>query len=702
VLGIGELAATIRSELTSASDTDKDSLELVAGNAVGEGAFVLCERIGLIGLGDAHSVPRLPFQNNPLLPGPEQRTTDVIQSGSHELQSWSSYYSSSFYISSCAGRGANGEVWRGISLDGSNSHIVLKRIFGGKSADRIASAMREVFFGRKFGESHSNVSRYVSHFLENGDLWLVFRDEGISLYQAVFQPVVVGQLSVMTRSSFWYDSRKDSSMFRKVFSQVLSGIASIHSEGIVHRDTKLENVFYDPNSHVVRIGDFGSACLYPATDISSSLFPPDGRVSSNEETSRYAPPEVDDEMATHREPSFDIWCVGIMWIEMFIGSTDLGSGRTKICKSGGCSKSQLAADLIRMDPLGIGMTDDEMLEVVWRMLAWVPSERPTAKTILEKFKFFAENNFSSSALVAQPTLSYRVASDIGKRRNMEDRILVDENGDFFLGCVFDGHNGASVAEYARKKISEYVFGDMSVLTIGLAHVLSLALDRVSRDVLNDPVSFSDSVGSTAACVLIDRSTGLMGVANIGDSRVVLVEEIDRSEWIPVVGGRIRTGEKIHEVVRSDLVIVGEDRRKAVRNPEPPLNCVRVTPLTVDHKPGHPSERAFIELAGGVVSESSSGMSRVNGELAVSRSIGARALQPFVRSVSDTSEMRLKMGMRVCIATDGVFDVLSNQEVGELGGPSEVIRAALDAGGSDNLAMVEVGQQSRRRRPDNEL
>lgn len=44
-------------------------------------------------------------------------------------------------------------------------------------------------------------------------------------------------------------------------------------------------------------------------------------------------------------------------------------------------------------------------------------------------------------------------------------------------------------------------------------------------------------------------------------------------------------------------------------------------LTTDHKPSHPSERQRIYRCGGTVEEAPGGVSRVNGELAVSRGFG---------------------------------------------------------------------------------
>ena len=49
-------------------------------------------------------------------------------------------------------------------------------------------------------------------------------------------------------------------MYTKVYMyQVCRALAYIHSQGICHRDIKPQNLLLDPNTHVVKLCDFGSA-----------------------------------------------------------------------------------------------------------------------------------------------------------------------------------------------------------------------------------------------------------------------------------------------------------------------------------------------------------------------------------------------------------------------------------------------------------
>ena len=90
-------------------------------------------------------------------------------------------------------------------------------------------------------------------------------------------------------------------------------------------------------------------------------------------------------------------------------------------------------------------------------------------------------------------------------------------------------------------------------------------------------------------------------------------------------------------------------------------------LSEDHKPFHAIESARIVAAGGHVT-----MQRVNGDLAVSRALGdfsykmRRDLPAEKQQVSAEAEVRVVSrdpeDQLMIICCDGIFDVMSNQEV----------------------------------------
>lgn len=94
----------------------------------------------------------------------------------------------------------------------------------------------------------------------------------------------------------------------------------------------------------------------------------------------------------------------------------------------------------------------------------------------------------------------------------------------------------------------------------------------------------------------------------------------------------------------------------------------VISFTEDHKPNLPEEKQRIENAGGFVQ-----FNRVNGELAMSRAIGDFRYKPSDKDLAKHEYMvisypdiaihrRTVNDNNMVLACDGVFDVLTNEEV----------------------------------------
>jgi len=120
-------------------------------------------------------------------------------------------------------------------------------------------------------------------------------------------------------------------------------------------------------------------------------------------------------------------------------------------------------------------------------------------------------------------------------------------------------------------------------------------------------------------------------------------------------------------------------------------------LSIDHKPNLFSEKERIESAGGMVVWA--GTWRVGGILAVSRAFGDRPLKKYVIATPHTMviEELNESHEFIVLATDGVWDVMTNEEVVQMvreeqdteRAASTLTSTAVTRGSTDNISCVVV-------------
>ncbi len=217
----------------------------------------------------------------------------------------------------------------------------------------------------------------------------------------------------------------------------------------------------------------------------------------------------------------------------------------------------------------------------------------------------------------------------------------------FFG-VFDGHSGRRACEYARDNLPRQVHTELSKAEPDEA--LRRAFLKTDEEFLKIANKEGLGDGSTAITALVRGRT--LWVANAGDARAILVSG-------------------------STAIAMSED-----------------------HKPNRESERRRITQAGGTVTFM--GCWRVNGVLATSRGFGDRELKKVVSAEPEIRHRTLMEGDDyLVLASDGIWDVLSNQIVAEIvarsGGcraaASAVTEEALRRGSMDNVTAVVISLRS---------
>ncbi|ORC88307.1 putative protein phosphatase 2C [Trypanosoma theileri] len=215
-------------------------------------------------------------------------------------------------------------------------------------------------------------------------------------------------------------------------------------------------------------------------------------------------------------------------------------------------------------------------------------------------------------------LSYGFSCMQGWRRTMEDDhvTILNEDGGFF--GVFDGHSGANVARFCGDNIFEFVKKTAAFEDKNYTKALYDGFIDIDKHLY---ANYGNEKSGCTAVVLFVKGDELY-CGNAGDSRSILC----------------RDGEPI--------------------------------PLSNDHKPFLPSEQSRIERAGGYVWNR-----RVNGALALSRAIGDFGFKSNTQvswdqqAVTSAPEVRFSRLNRdrdefAIIACDGIWDVLSNEQVVE--------------------------------------
>ena len=231
-------------------------------------------------------------------------------------------------------------------------------------------------------------------------------------------------------------------------------------------------------------------------------------------------------------------------------------------------------------------------------------------------------------------LRYGLSSMQGWRVEMEDAhcacIGLRELKDWSFFAVFDGHAGARVSSYCAEALLEAITTNDDFKANMESDDTKPAIESVKKGIKTGfleldgkirenpaTVSGEDKSGSTAVGVMISPENIIF--ANCGDSRGVLSRDS------------------------------------------------RVAFSTQDHKPINPAEKERIVNAGGSVM-----IQRVNGSLAVSRALGdfeyknVLGKSPCEQLVSPEPEIsveqRAAMDEFVVLACDGIWDVMSNEEL----------------------------------------
>jgi len=258
-------------------------------------------------------------------------------------------------------------------------------------------------------------------------------------------------------------------------------------------------------------------------------------------------------------------------------------------------------------------------------------------------------------------LKCAVAEMQGWRASHEDAHAVRCNDHAADVWVLDGHRGDEAAQNGAEglehEFEEAIKGTEMPSDKRIQKGVE-AVDRKLRGQLEDRHAGSTVVGA----FITKESTGSYNakLVNCGDSRAVLVH-----------GPEERKATKAPVAVRLPRQLETYEREVCWAPDASWLPSWPAIVETIDHKPGHPTERARIEAAGGQVCGGRK--ARIDGHLAVSRGLGdfdfksdpkRPAREQKVSCVPDIYEVQgLQTGALLLLACDGLWDVMTSEEAG---------------------------------------
>eukprot|EP00118_Oscarella_pearsei_P000175 m.4373 g.4373 ORF g.4373 m.4373 type:complete len:316 (+) comp10621_c0_seq1:267-1214(+) len=246
------------------------------------------------------------------------------------------------------GTGAYGTVYRAVNRR-SGKHVALKELRLLSQEEGVpVTTVREVTLLKRLGNiGHPNVVKLFSVILKEGskareyNIRLVFEYLDRDLAQFMRDELLIPK-----------------ELVKNIVLQLLKGLDFLHSNRVVHRDLKPQNVLVARDG-VVKIADFGLARLYHSENM---------RLTSVVVTLWYRAPEV--MLVGSYDTSVDIWSLGCIW-----------------------------AELLRRRPLFDGKHEGEQLALIFRVIGTPEADEWPAESAIpcSSFEPYAKQDF--------PTLS---------------------------------------------------------------------------------------------------------------------------------------------------------------------------------------------------------------------------------------------------------------------------------------------------------
>ena len=328
-------------------------------------------------------------------------------------------------------------------------------------------------------------------------------------------------------------------------------------------------------------------------------------------------------------------------------------------------RSEIRTEVLRLRAWSSGPNIE--LESCERELGLAQEEVETeANSVIQRKAFTKISNAS---------FSFEGCSWTGNKPTNEDRMVLGFSlaQGTMTGClVADGHCGEACADYVVEHLVKNI--DEALGEVSLSKAVEIGFKKTDSSFLEFAQAYQIPAGSTVVVAIFFPTP----------------ESLSEDE----------TCEPILEMQPSKISVLiahlGDSRALMVSNDT-------TTRLSLDHKPDRPDEKERLEAAGGLVVDVGGvwrvftpGIVSVGGRalqwgLAVSRAFGDLALKQETHIVSGEAEIKIfhDIPSKIILACDGIFDVLTDEQVGAHTDSSAILRHAYGKLSDDNLTAIVV-------------
>ena len=306
------------------------------------------------------------------------------------------------------GQGAFGKVNLGLNV--LTGRVVAIKSFKKSTEEKFKSNMKKVMYETNLMKNlnHPNITKILE----------VFNDEDYML-------IIMEYINGGNLFSFVKKRRKLSEKIAKfLFRQIILGLKYIHSQGIVHRDIKLENIIIDFNN-TIKICDFGIGKVLKSSE--ELLYDKCG-------TPMYMAPEIvlSNKHNGYKGFPVDIWACGITLYIMLTGTlpfnlNNKSNDELSLKEIKKKDNTDLQIQIINFNPKKIKNISDEANNLLNGLLNKNPEKRLTCDEILNHqwlqnidFNFLNSDNDKYNLFTkAEMTLMSKTYIDY-RKGNLED------------------------------------------------------------------------------------------------------------------------------------------------------------------------------------------------------------------------------------------------------------------------------------------